>query len=98
MDKPTKTISVEELIKVLKTMHKATVIMYLDNFRFNKYRTSITNGLKASYLLNNEFLNNFYTYLVNKNRLEEAIRLQRYYKNIFDIKTLEIDDYIYRKG
>jgi hypothetical protein len=98
MEQPTKTISVEELIEVIKTLHKTTVIMYLDNFRFNKYRATTINGLKASYLLNNDFLNNFYTYLVNKNRLEEAIRLQRHFRNTFNIHTLENKDFIYRKG
>ena len=88
------TISVKELAEITKTIHDRTLEMYLDNFRFNKYRVMpMSCGINARYFLTRDFLNTLYTLLWIRNRVKEAEKLKRHF-SLYNIKAIEWEDYV----
>ena len=67
-----KTITPEKLEEICKTISLSTIVLYLENFRFGKYRLTKNAKTNALYRLNSDFLNTFYTYLFNRGQLEAA--------------------------
>lgn len=93
MEYSNKTISTIELIKTLDSLSASTVLIYLNNFRFSKFRKTYTTGKKARYELSNEFLNTLYSYLIYKNREDAAQQFRSYFKD-FKLKVMCWEDFI----
>ena len=87
------TISAKELAYILKTLNKNTLAMYLDNYRFSKYRITPMDCANARYLVNNELLNNLYNLFVYKNKISESECLKKYFKD-YDLKLMKYEDFI----
>jgi hypothetical protein len=77
----TKTITPRDLEKICKTISLNTIVIYLDNYRFNKFRLTPYLKRKALYEVNLDFLNTFYTYLFYKNQYEAAENLKSEFKS-----------------
>lgn len=75
-----KTISVTELYEAIKDIHIETLIKYLNNYRFTKFRVTSTSGRKAQYLLNSAFLSTLYTLLYIRRKIKAAENLKKEYK------------------
>lgn len=88
-----KTISTIELIKTIDSLSASTVLIYLNNFRFSKFRKTYTTGKNAIYELSNEFLNTLYSYLIYKNREDAAQQFRNYFKN-FDLNLMSWEDFV----
>lgn len=87
------TIGLKELHEIIGCLHIGTIKIYLQNYRFNKFRMTYSTGHKARYKLDTEFLNLFYTYLLNRNRVKAANRLAEHFKD-FDLTVIDWEDFI----
>lgn len=86
-----KTINTRELLDILQDIYCTTLINYLNNFRFTKYRATYTTGINANYYLVSDFLNILYTLLLVKKKEKAAENL----KNKFNfVKRIEWEDFI----
>lgn len=88
-----KTISTIELIKTLDSLSASTVLIYLNNFRFSKFRKTDTTGKRARYELSSKFLNTLYSYLVYRNREDAAQQFRNYFKD-FDLNLMSWEDFV----
>ena len=87
------TISVRELSDIIKVLNNDTIRIYLQSYRFNKFRTTYSNGSKAKFKLSTEFLNMFYTYLLNRNRVKASQNLAEHFKE-FDLTVMDWEEFI----
>lgn len=87
------TICTRELVSILDTLYKDTVLNYLQNYKFNKYRTTFYNGINARYKLNDNFLSLLYTTLFYRNREKEGIKLKNHFKD-YKIKILKWEEFV----
>ena len=91
--KKMETIGTRRLCKILQVINLKTLILYLNNYRFCKFRTTYTTGAQARYLLNSEFLKTLYTLLLIKNRDTEAANLKDTFK-IYKIRAIKWEDFV----
>lgn len=89
------TISTRELTEIIDTMAVSTLLSYLSNYRFIKYRVSHQDGLNAKYLLCDDFLNCFYTLLSYRNRPVEMKKFKNHFKT-HNVKVIDWEDFICR--
>lgn len=89
-----KTISIKELSEIITSIHIRTLEMYLDNYRFNKFRVMpMSCGINARFFLSKDFLNTLYTLLWIRNRVKEAEKLKKHF-SLYDIKAIEWEDLV----
>ena len=87
------TISTHSLHEIVKDISLDTLILYLNNFRFAKYRATFMAGSNARYYLNSEFLRTLFTFLIAKNRDEAAFNLQSHFKK-YKIRPIDWEEFI----
>ena len=87
------TISIKELSEIITTMSVYTLKIYLSNYKFNKFKTTNTDGIHSRYLICEDFLSTLYTYFWYKNRIKEAEKLKRFFKT-YRIKCLEFEEFV----
>lgn len=88
------TISIKEMADIIKSIHIRTLEMYLNNYRFNKYRVMpMSCGINARFFISRDFLNKLYTLLWIRNRVKEAEKLKKHF-SLYDIKAIEREDYV----
>jgi hypothetical protein len=87
------TIGTRELIKLLDGIYKDTLMVYLSNYKFNKFRATPDIGINSRYFLNRDFLNLLYTTLFNKNKIKAADNLEKHFKD-FNIEALPWEEFI----
>lgn len=85
------TIGTRELQEIIKVLSLDTVRIYLNNYRFNKHRATPSSGSKARYNLTQDFLNVFYTMLLERKREEAAKNLNDHFKNL---EWLDWEEYV----
>jgi DNA-binding CsgD family transcriptional regulator len=85
------TIKTKEILDILQDINCTTLIRYLNNFRFTKFRATYTTGVKSKYYLVSDFLNILYTLLLAKKKEKAAENL----KNKFNfVNRIEWEDFI----
>lgn len=87
------TISTKELCGAIDTISRHTMISYLSNYRFNKFRKTKTDGINARYEVSPKFLNMLYTHLWHRNRFTDAQKLKKLFRN-YDIQVIEWEEYV----
>ena len=88
------TISIKEMADILKSIHIRTLEMYLNNYRFNKYRVMpMSCGINARFFISRDFLNTLYTLLWIRNRVKEAEKLKKHF-SLYNIKAIEWEDFV----
>lgn len=85
-----KTITPKKLQEVCKVISLNTIMVYLENYRFGKFRITPNCKYNALYDLNSGFLNTFYTYLFYRGKIEAATNVEKAFKD-FDVKAIEMD-------
>lgn len=85
------TIGTRELQEIIKVLHIDTIKIYLNNYRFSKYRATPSSGHRARYYLTQDFLNVFYTMLLERKREKAANNLNDHFKNL---EWLEWEEYV----
>lgn len=86
-------ISFKELYSIVKDISKTTLQIYLNNYRFTKFRLTYNAGTKAVYILNTDFLNMLYTMLLNRNKYKAAENLYNHFEDL-NIKCLDWEVFI----
>ena len=86
-------ISYKELEKKLWTVSRSSLLRYLSNYKFNKHRVSNELGIRARFLLTDEFLSRLYSLLLLRNRFEDAKLLKKVFPN-FHIEELSIQEFV----
>ena len=84
-----KTITPKQLQEICKVISLNTVELYLENYRFGKFRLTPNIKSNALYDLNRDFLNTFYTYLFYRGKIEAATNVEKAFKD-FDVKAIEM--------
>ena len=74
-------------------LSKCTLLSYLSNYKFNKFRITYADGITAQYDLCDKFLSTLYTCLCHRNKIKSAERLKKYY-NDYNIKILDWEEFI----
>lgn len=85
-----KTISPKKLQEICKVISLNTVELYLENYRFGRFRLTPNCKSNALYRLNTGFLNTFYTYLFYRGKIEAATNIKKEFKD-FEVKAIEMD-------
>jgi hypothetical protein len=88
-----KTISAKELAEIFNTMAKTTVETYLSSYKFNKFRASCIETPRCRFYISQDFLNTLYTLLWHKNRVGEAQKLKKHFKE-FDIDIIPFEEFV----
>jgi hypothetical protein len=86
------TITTKDLTEITQ-LHKNTVMNYLANYRFNKFRKFKVFGEGAKYILSDEFINLFYNMLWYRNRFEASKKLKEHFKD-YKLGLLSYEEYI----
>lgn len=87
------TIGTRRLSKIVKDLNLETLILYLNNYRFSKFRTTYTTGAQARYIVNSEFLRTLYTLFLLKNRDIAAENLKEHF-NKFKIRAIDWEKFV----
>ena len=85
-----KTITARQLEAICKTISLSTIILYLENYNFSKYRLSNHSRMKTFYRLNQSFLDTFYTYLFYRGQFEAAENTKKHFQNEYRVKAIEL--------
>ena len=85
-----KTITTKDLQKICKVLSLTTIMVYLENYRFGRFRLTPNCKSNALYRLNTGFLNTFYTYLFYRGKIEAATNIKKEFKD-FEVKAIEMD-------
>ena len=89
-----KTISVKELSEIITSIHIRTLEMYLENFRFNKYRVlPMSNGIHSRFFITKDFLEEFYTTLWMRNRVKAAEKLKKHFEE-YDVEAIDYENFV----
>ena len=91
------TISTHNLHNILQDISLNTLMLYLNNYRFTKYRATYMTGANARYYVCSDFLRTLFTYLLAKNREEAAFNLQSHFSE-FKIKPIAWEEFICKSG
>lgn len=86
------TITPLELSEICE-MPLSSMLLYLNNFRFSKYRVTERTSKYARFKLNDYFLNDFYSYLFYKNRTKNFEKLGSYFKDS-KLKVMSWEDFV----
>jgi hypothetical protein len=87
------TISTHELHNILKDISLNTLMLYLNNYRFTKYRATYMSGANARYYVCADFLRNLFTFLIAKNKDDAAFNLQSHFSE-FKIKPIDWEEFV----
>lgn len=87
------TLSIKELSNILNSISTTTLQTYLSNYKFNKFKKSVIDGINARYEISEKFLSTLFTDLWNRNRIKEAETIRKYFKN-FNVKILPWEEFI----
>lgn len=91
------TISVRDLGEIIKSIHERTLEMYLQNYRFNKFKVMpMSCGINSRFFITKEFLNTFYTLLCMRNRIKAAEKLKNHFKE-YDIEAIDYEEFVCEK-
>ena len=85
------TIGIRELQDIIKVMHLETLRLYLNNYRFTKFRATQHSGLRSKYYLSRGFLNVLYTMFLERKREKAAKNLNDHFKNL---EWLDWEEYV----
>ena len=85
------THSLHDVIKAYISLD--TLILYLNNYRFSKYRATFKTGVNARYFICSGFLKTLFTYMLFKNKEEAAIKLQEHFPK-YKIQALDWEAFI----
>jgi hypothetical protein len=85
-------ITPEELNEIMKGFSLQTLCIYLDNYKFNKFRIDTTPIRKCRYKVCDEFLSLLYTTLLRRSRVTEARKLKVYFEG-YKIKNYDLEVY-----
>ncbi len=69
-----------------------TLCMYLENYKFSKFRLDRVAISKCRYKVCDEFLSLLYTTLLRRNRITEARKLKAYFED-YKIKNYDLEVY-----
>jgi hypothetical protein len=83
-------ITPEELNDIMKGFSLQTLCIYLDNYKFSKFRIDTVPIRKCRYKVCDEFLSLLYTTLLRRSRVTEARKLKAYF-NTYNIKHLDYE-------
>jgi hypothetical protein len=86
-----KTVETRQIQAILKDIHIETLIKFLNNYRFVKFRTTPNSGRNARYVLSTDFLNTLYTLLYSRKKIKAAENLKNEYKTI---KLIDWEEFI----
>lgn len=87
------TISTKKLSEKMNGLSLYTLVLYLHNFRFNKFRTTFSAGAVARYLLNQEFLCTLYTLLKLKRKDTAANNLKKHFQD-YKIFAYDLEEFV----
>ena len=88
-----KTIGTIELCDIINDVALSTLLIYLNNYRYTKFRKTYHTGAKAVYELCPEFLNVLYTNLIYRNRERGAKNLRKYFEE-YPIKLVSYEEFV----
>lgn len=88
-----KTIGTIELCDIINDVALSTLLIYLNNYRYTKFRKTYHTGAKAVYELCPDFLNVLYTNLIYRNRDRGARHLKDHFKD-YNIKLLKYGEFV----
>lgn len=87
------TISAREIIEIIKTLSKSTILNYLDNYRFTKFRVTHYSKINDRFYLTREFLTALYSFFWYRNKIKEATTVKNYFKE-FDLEVMPYEEYV----
>lgn len=88
-----KTIGTNELCDIINDVALSTLLIYLNNYKYTKFRKTYHTGSRAVYEICPEFLNLLYTNLIYRNRDKGALNLKEYFKD-YNIKLLKYGEFV----
>lgn len=81
-----------DLHKIINDFSLQTLCMYLDNYKFSKFRIDTVPKQKCRFKVCDEFVSLLYTTLLRRSRITEARKLKAYFEG-YKIKNYDLEVY-----
>lgn len=82
----------KELQEIMRGIKLQALCVYLDNYKFNKYRVDKTLINRCRYIICDEFLSLLYTLLMRRGKIKEGRLLKNYFEG-YKIKNYDLEVY-----